>query len=91
VPLPDLLAGPVPVSADVMAHCPRCATVTGSQFHCGVCHETFGGLRSFNRHRTGNLGHRTCMAPDELALIERNGVWREPIDESSLNRMTRTT
>lgn len=74
-----------------MNHCPRCSTVTGSQFHCGVCHQTFGGLRSFTRHRIGNLGHRTCVAPSEIGLVNRNDVWREPIDENSLNRMTRTT
>lgn len=32
--------------------------------HCASCHETFGSIKSFDRHRTG--GH--CKTPQQLAL-----------------------
>jgi hypothetical protein len=69
-------------------HCPRCSTITGSQFHCGQCHQTFGGLRAFDRHRNGPIDDRHCTDGADLGLVDRGGIWREPIDPKSLTRIT---
>ncbi len=47
-------------------NCGRCPkTWRGlSKAHCATCHETFGSVRSFDRHRTN--GH--CAEPATLGL-----------------------
>jgi hypothetical protein len=56
-----------------------CGTPTAAQYHCTVCHHTFGALRAFDRHRVGKVGNRECLTPGALGLEQRAGVWREPM------------
>lgn len=58
-----------------------CVTPSPAQAHCGVCHETFGGVRLFDTHRkTG-----TCIAPATLGAVARNGVWRVPAEPGAFS------
>jgi hypothetical protein len=57
--------------------CGGCTTTwTGLTYaHCSVCHETFGGIRNFDRHRTDGA----CRHPTDVGLtIGIRGVWAEP-------------
>lgn len=51
-------------------------TWTGlAQCHCSVCHETFGGISNFDRHRFNG----ECRRPEDIGLaIGARGVWSEP-------------
>jgi hypothetical protein len=53
---------------------PSCIKPTPSQAHCATCHETFGSVRGFDRHRRGGQ----CLDPATMPGIHRNpaGVWR---------------
>lgn len=44
--------------------------------HCATCHQTFGGIRSFDRHRTGGV----CHEPTSLGFYynESRRCWSEP-------------
>lgn len=66
--------------------CDGCDTVTASQFHCGACHQTFGGLRAFDRHRVGHVNNRRCLAPQDLGLEHRHGAWRQPMTPEARQR-----
>jgi hypothetical protein len=59
-----------------------CQRPTQSQAHCSVCHVTLGGPWAFDRHRRGG----ECVDPASLGLVERAGVWREPMDDAALDR-----
>jgi hypothetical protein len=61
--------------------CSRCpSTWTGSNIaHCSVCHRTFSAVSTFDRHRTGNVGTRRCLPPEEVGLLPNaHGVYRTP-------------
>ncbi len=51
--------------------------------HCAACHNTFGGLTSFDKHRRSYK----CLNPEDLDLhLNENGIWvsdymMEAIDE----------
>lgn len=51
-------------------------TWTGlAQAHCSVCHQTFGGVTSFDRHRLDGA----CRHPSTIGLtVGTRGVWSEP-------------
>jgi hypothetical protein len=51
-----------------------CIKPTPSQAHCSVCHETFGSVSGFDRHRRGGQ----CLDPTEITGIHRTdtGIWR---------------
>ena len=51
-----------------------CVQPTPSQAHCAVCHETFGSVSGFDRHRRGG----ECVDPATIKGIHRTpaGVWR---------------
>lgn len=67
--------------------CPR---VTPGQAHCTVCHRTFGGVSGFDRHRHKRRGNpevgsmATCIDPGAFGYVERDGVWREPMDHNKV-------
>lgn len=51
--------------------------------HCSVCHETFGGVGSFDKHRAGtkdkcrSIGE--CTPPAEMGLTQNtHGTWVAP-------------
>lgn len=52
------------------ATCGRCgATWSGYKpEHCQMCHETFSGTRSGDKHRVGRYEpmERRCLTPDEM-------------------------
>ena len=53
---------------------PSCIKPTPAQAHCSVCHETFGSVSGFDRHRRGGQ----CLDPTTIPGIHRNerGIWR---------------
>lgn len=67
----------------------RCLKPTPFQAHCTVCHRTFGGVKGFDQHRH-KIGHRTrgpmaiCVDPGSFGFVERDGVWREPMDHQKV-------
>lgn len=72
--------------------CQRCGKSWGGHKpeHCAVCHETFSGTTSGDKHRTGkheiSVGpdRRRCRDRDELAqiglVLDVKGIWRMPGD-----------
>lgn len=60
-----------------------CRRPSPSQAHCGACHTTFGGVSGFDRHRRGG----ECLAPAGLGFVERDRVWRAPLDEGGRERL----
>lgn len=53
--------------------------------HCKTCHETFGGLSSFDKHRAGTKdGKRRqgeCTPPADVGLVlNAHGTWVAPSD-----------
>lgn len=48
---------------------------TPAQAKCPTCRQTFGGIRAFDRHRTGGL----CADPREMGWLrlDDRGVWRK--------------
>lgn len=53
----------------------------GGPCHCGVCHQTFGGLRGFDLHRRKD-GPGKCTRPYDLGMVlDRNFVWRRATPE----------
>lgn len=56
------------------------STWTGlSMCHCSVCHHTFGGVDSFDRHRTVD---GKCRPPMSIGLHwnDQRGVWSKTYD-----------
>ena len=53
-----------------------CIQPSPTQAHCGAanCHETFGAVSGFDRHRRGGL----CVDPSTIKGLHRapNGIWR---------------
>ncbi len=66
-----------------------CKNPTPAQAHCKTCHRTFGGVTGFDQHRH-KLGHRQvgpmaiCLDPGSFGYVERDGVWREPMDHQKV-------
>jgi hypothetical protein len=63
---------------------------------CGACGMVFSGLSGFDEHRTGNyvdIGPdygRRCRSAVEMAergYVEREGVWKKPMDERRLEQL----
>lgn len=60
-----------------------CAVPTASQCHCTVCHETFGGISLFDKHRKEGW----CLNPQALEMRKNDrGVWRGIPTEADLKR-----
>jgi hypothetical protein len=54
--------------------------------HCGACHESFGGLVAFDRHRQGTFGTRHCVDPASVGLRRgANGQWTTTAPAEVLN------
>lgn len=50
---------------------------------CSVCHELFGTVRNFDRHRKAGW----CQDPAAMGLrLTEMGVWRTVMDPDQLNR-----
>lgn len=51
--------------------------------HCAACHETFGAIGNFDRHRRDGQ----CRHPSELGMVQRRGgIWRVPMPLDVLYR-----
>lgn len=62
-----------------------CIRPTPFQAHCSVCHRHFGGVRGFDSHRfTTDRGVRICLDPGTFGFVERDGIWREPMDQEKV-------
>lgn len=49
--------------------------------HCTVCHETFSGATSGDKHRRNGA----CLDPTEIGLhLDGKGVWRFPAPEDEI-------
>ena len=52
--------------------------------HCPNCHLTFNGITTADKHRIGDIDHRRCRTPHEMAGLPRpivpddDGYWGEP-------------
>lgn len=65
--------------------CNRC-TKRWSGFnmaHCASCHETFGGVGSFDKHRAGSKDKQRvqgeCTPPADIGLVlNEHGTWTVP-------------
>lgn len=56
-----------------------------SMAHCSACHETFGGVSTFDKHRAGTKDKTRrigeCAPPAELGLsLNDHGTWVAPSD-----------
>lgn len=50
--------------------------------HCSGCHNTFGGLTSFDAHRTQYGERGSCKKPEDIGLIQtEKGVWSAPFTQ----------
>ena len=74
-------------SPDPRASCSGCSARWAglAPAHCTACHETFGGVTGFDRHRRAGNGRGRCLHPTEVVgkdgqalLVLRDGVWRNP-------------
>ncbi|WP_214365623.1 hypothetical protein [Pseudonocardia sp. H11422] len=66
------------------AGCGHLWTALGAA-HCTACHEHFGSVSAFDRHRgaAGERGH--CHDPAAVGLVRRDGAWRgEPMPAEAL-------
>jgi len=68
---------------------PECKKPTPFQAHCSVCHRTFGGISGFDRHRKSKNqadpdSDRYCLDPTTFGYVEREQVWREPMDQDKI-------
>lgn len=63
-----------------------------SRAHCGVCHETFGGVTGFDEHRRNGA----CLKPAAMGLEIRTigespetryDVWVSPMTEEEVERV----
>lgn len=64
--------------------CPdTCRRPTPAQAHCTICHRTFGGVTGFDQHRHNGA----CHNPINLGMIERDGIWRNPMEEHAAERL----
>lgn len=57
--------------------------------HCTVCHETFGGTWTGDKHRVGSYSDpgdpRRCLDPAEAGLrLTSRGLWARPLDRDTL-------
>lgn len=49
-------------------------TWTGvSRCHCSACHQTFGGISTFDQHRKRD----SCLQAESLGLENVAGVWKD--------------
>lgn len=56
--------------------------------HCAACHETFSGIRLFDKHRLHYGEHGRCVDPADVVDIEgyrimwtdAHGIWRNTRD-----------
>lgn len=81
-------ADPDKVSKLPHASCGGCSARWQSMAlaHCGACHESFGSVDLFDRHRLARGEHGVCEYPSylparkgaQLRMIKVDGVWREP-------------
>jgi hypothetical protein len=53
---------------------------TPFQAQCSVCCRIFGGVGGFDKHRY----YGQCRDPEPLGYVERDGVWREPMDHEKV-------
>lgn len=59
--------------------------------HCGGCHLTFSGLRSFDMHQRIKNGSVVCLAPESVGLEARRDrntptlVWGRPSNRTGVN------
>lgn len=60
-----------------------CRRPTPAQAHCSVCHRTFGGHWGFDKHRTEGR----CLDPSHIGMVERDRVWRTPMEEGVREQM----
>lgn len=52
---------------------PTCVQPSPTNAHCSACHETFGSVSGFDRHRRSGI----CLEPETLPMHrDRNRVWR---------------
>jgi hypothetical protein len=67
-----------------MSRCtPTCRQPSPSMAHCPTCHRTFGGVWGFDRHRRNGA----CVDPQTLGMVDRDGVWRTPMDMDTPERL----
>lgn len=64
---------------------PTCRQPSPFMAHCSVCHRTFGGVTGFDAHRKDGA----CLDPSALGYVERDGVWRTPMPESTRATLSR--
>lgn len=51
---------------------------------CTVCHEVFGTVNNFDRHRKDGW----CLAPSAIGLrLTEHGVWRETMDPERIEAL----
>jgi len=54
---------------------PTCVRPNPTNAHCATCHQTFGAVSSFDRHRRGGQ----CIDPETLGMWrDPRGMWRMP-------------
>jgi hypothetical protein len=59
-----------------------CVRPTPAQAHCTVCHEPFGSISAFDRHRVDGW----CRDPASRGLEQINGKWRRPMPVGTAQR-----
>lgn len=75
------------------ASCGRCsARWSGTaKAHCAAsgCHRTFSTVSNFDRHRTIDGERGACRDPQDIGLIDRDGIWGMPSDPANVERLRR--
>jgi hypothetical protein len=69
-----------------------CATVTGADCHCAICHQTFRGMTLFDQHQDVDYTRAPniiCRDPHESrAVQDTRGVWCTPEGLAERARLT---
>jgi hypothetical protein len=58
-----------------------CRIPGGNGAHCGKCHESFGAVSTFDKHRQGGADNRHCIDPATIGMHrDAYGYWRRDSD-----------
>ena len=54
--------------------------LTGDQCMCPSCGEYFNSTKAFDKHRTGEIGKKICVSPNDMIVkrgmsISKKGFW----------------
>jgi hypothetical protein len=58
-----------------------CRIPGGNGAHCSACHQSFGAVSTFDKHRQGGVDNRHCVDPATIGMHrDAYGYWRRDSD-----------